>query len=111
MASCSQRPPVAVRSTPTGDGRLQVVVAAASSAGVSNNALRALRFGALTNARVEIAGRAVPAGATVQIPPGTGSATFMVARAVAGTAATVSFTAVDACGDWPSMVGGGVGAF
>jgi hypothetical protein len=37
--------------------------------------------------------------------------TFLVGRATAGQAATVSFTVTDGCGDFPTFVGGGPSAF
>jgi hypothetical protein len=45
----------------------------------------------------------------VTIPSGTQETTFTVQRTAAGQAATVPFTVVDACGNWPTFVGLGVG--
>lgn len=48
---------------------------------------------------------------TVNLPPRTLQFTFTVRRAAAGQSTTVPFTAVDSCGAWPTLVGGGPTAF
>jgi hypothetical protein len=96
---------------PNGDGRLRVSVSAGTSAGTPTNPLTGLRFTAVTNAIVyiDLFAQAVPF--TAPLPPDATQATFLVARQTAGQASTVGFTITDSCGGWPSVVGGGPGAF
>jgi hypothetical protein len=106
--ACAPRPDVAVSATPAADGSLQVTVSARTSAGTSTNALQALRFGATTNALVDVGAQGGASGNfTVTLPPGTQQTTFTVRRAVVTQAVTVPLTVVDACGDWPTFVGRG----
>jgi hypothetical protein len=118
-AVCAPRPSVAVATTPLGGGRLQVTITAPASA---NDRLLALRFGAATNARIEVTGPPQPpnaggsptsgtGGFAVSLPPGTQQTTFVVTRVTAGQGATVPLVVVDSCGEWPTVVGGGAGAF
>lgn len=109
---CATRPNVGVVTTPAGDGRLQVTVTANSSGTVPANTLRALRFGAVTNALVDAGSRVGVAGnAEVALPAGTAQTTFVVRRVTAGQPSTVQLVVVDACGDWPTVVGGGATGF
>jgi hypothetical protein len=104
--SCTPRPRVSVQSVP-GGGRLQVTVSASGQ----GNQVQTLRFTRTTNTVVDINGQSGRTGAfTVDLPAGTTSTTFAVRRSGAG-AGTVSLTVVDRCGDWPTFVGGGAGAF
>jgi hypothetical protein len=96
-----------VTTTPGGAGRLQVTVAAS---GVGNT-LRALAFGPATNAAVEASGQRGPGGFTATLPANTTTTRFTLSRTIAGQAATVPLTMTDACGDWPTVVGGGPSAF
>jgi len=43
--------------------------------------------------------------------PGTQQAQFVLQRVTPGQAATVQLTALDSCGEWPTVVGGGPNAF
>lgn len=109
---CASRPPVSVVTTPLGDGRLQVTLSAGTSAALPSNALRELRFAAATNALVDAGGQTGQGGAfTVTLAAGTQQTSFVIRRATAGQAATVPLVVVDACGDWPTIVGGGPSAF
>jgi len=103
---------VSVVATPSAPGRLQVIVRANVSAGTPSNGLAELRFTGLTNASVD-AGSQTSATApfSVTLPAGTSQSTFFVNRLVAGQATTVTLVAVDMCGDWPTVVGGGPTAF
>jgi hypothetical protein len=110
--SCAPRPNVVVASTPGAPGSLQVTVTATGA----NNLLLALRFGEprpSSNELVDVGGQTGRSGAfTVALPPlGVPQTQFTVRRATGGQATTVSFTVVDRCGDWPTLVGGGAGAF
>jgi len=84
------------------------VVSATSNAGFTN-ALQTIAWNAFDNATVEGIAGATPGGKTtlVNVP----SATFFVKRTIVGQAATLHFTVADACGDWPTFVGGGPDAF
>jgi hypothetical protein len=91
----------------SGDGRLLVTVAASGA----NTWLTALRFTQTPNALVDLPGQSGRTGSfTVGLPDGTTSTQFWVRRASAG-AATVRLVVVDRCGEWPTFVGGGPGAF
>jgi hypothetical protein len=110
--SCAPRPNVVVTSAPGAPGNLQVTVQATGA----NNLLLALRFGEprpSSNELVDVAGQTGRSGAfTVALPElGVPQTQFTVRRATEGQATTVSFTVVDRCGDWPTLAGGGAGAF
>jgi hypothetical protein len=57
----------------------------------------------------------VSPGQTVTLPEGAQRATLLLDRRAPAQnpdlASGVSFVATDACGEWPSFVGGGPGAF
>src|SRR5262249_35131919 len=106
--TCSPRPPVTVTSQPTADGRLQVTVTASTAGPNGANRLVELRSQAGTNALVDMGakpGRAGPFMDTLADHPT--SVTFFVRRATPGQATTIPLTVVDACGEWPTLVGGG----
>ena len=108
--ACSPRPPVTVRTAPSGPGQLRVTVTAGTTAGGAPNTLDALQFGVATNARIAVEGgpeRAV--GFTQALPAGTHQATFAVHRAGTG-AMNVPLKVLDGCGVWPTFVGAGAGA-
>lgn len=75
--------------------------------------LLTLRFGAATNALLDVPGG--PTGASgsfsVTLPPGTTQTSFVVRRATAGQGVSAPLTVVDSCGEWPTLVGGGTSAF
>jgi hypothetical protein len=102
-----------VTTTPSGAGRLQVTIAAATDAGSPPNRLVSLQFGAATNALIDVPGQ--PAGQTgnftVTLPGIQQQLTFVVRRAAAGQSTTVPLTVQDGCGAWPTFVGGGPSAF
>jgi hypothetical protein len=50
-------------------------------------------------------------GFTVTLPSGSQQTTFVLRRVTAGQAATANVTVVDACGDWPTVAGGGPTTF
>jgi len=96
-----------VQSTPAGPGRLLVTISASGA----NNWLTALRFTSTANAFVDVAGQTGRTGAfTIILPAGTASTQFAVRRVGPGPV-TVQLTVSDRCGDWPTLVGGGAGAF
>jgi hypothetical protein len=104
--ACARRPAVSVSVARGQPGQLHVTVIAGSGE------LRSMQFGAATNALIDI-GAVV--GATgnfsVTFAAGTQQVTFLVRRASAGQSTTVPLTANDACGAWPTFVGGGPSAF
>ena len=109
--ACSPRPAVTVTSQQTGDGRLQVTVTAGIQGPNGANRLTELRFGVGTNALVDLAGQSGRSGAfTVPLADRPTSLTFFVRRATAGQATSLPVTVVDGCGEWPTLVGGGIGA-
>ena len=52
----------------------------------------------------------IKTGLTVPLNPNVASYTFWVRREVAGQPATLPLIVTDACGDWPTFVGGGASA-
>lgn len=108
-ATCSPRPTPQVQTTAIGNGRLQVTVREPAG---SNAQIRAVRFGASTNAFVDI-GSATGLRDNVSFALSAGSTqmTFVIRQAVAGQAATVPLFVVDSCGDWQTLAGGGPAAF
>jgi len=103
---CSPRPPVQVRTTPSG-GALQVNVTATGE----NNRLLSLQFAQTSNALVDVGGQTGRTGAfTAALSGASANTTFTVRRNAAG-AATVSLSVVDRCGSWTTLVGGGAGSF
>jgi hypothetical protein len=108
---CAPRPSVGVTAVPTGDGRLGVTLRAQTLPATPANALSSLRIGFLTNAQVSLGGAALLAGQTVPLPPGTQEVGLVVQRLAPGQASTAQMVVTDACGDWPTFVGGGPTAF
>jgi len=108
-STCSPRPPIQVTTVPESPGRLRVTVTATGP----GSPLSALHFGAASNAQIDAPGAAP--GATgpfdVATPAGASSYTFVVRRTTAGQGVNVPFTVTDACGNWPTFVGGGPSAF
>jgi hypothetical protein len=101
--ACSPRPPAQVSTAPSGPGQLQVTVAATGA----GNSLQALRFGTATNARIQAGAQSGNSTFTVSLAPGTQQTTFALTRLTVGQPLTVNLVAVDACGDWPTVVGAG----
>jgi hypothetical protein len=111
-APCAPRPQVNVSAVPSGSGRLQVTVGLEPTAGTPGNRIQSLRFGAASNAVVDVGTQTGLAGdATVALTPSSPQTTFAIRRVANGQAATVRLTVVDACGEWSTLVGGGPGAF
>ena len=105
--ACAPRPRVQVHTVPTGDGRLNVTVSASGA----NNGLREIRLGPGSNALVDGPGvGGSPGNATLALPAGSQSTQFFVRRGGPGPV-TVPFVVLDRCGEWPTFVGGGAGAF
>jgi hypothetical protein len=108
---CTPRPKVVVSMAGAGSGTLQVSITASTTAGAPNNRLRELRFGAATNAKIDVRGIVGAVGGfTVTLTDRPQQVGFAVHRAIAGLATTAPVVAVDDCGDWPTFVGGGPSA-
>jgi hypothetical protein len=109
--SCPGRPTVNVSSQPDGSGRLAIHVTANGASGVANNAVYALGFNSptpSTNAVIDIGSQVGLTGDfMVNVAPAQPAITFYARPAQRGAPVTVGFTAVDACGNWPSLAGGG----
>jgi YVTN family beta-propeller protein len=101
--ACSPRPPVQVTTAPSSAGQLHVTVAATGA----GNSLQGLRFGTATNARIDAGAQTGSGSFSVTLPPGTTQTTFTVTRLTAVQPVTANLVAVDACGDWPTVVGAG----
>ena len=93
---------------------LRATLAARDAGCTPNNRIRALRFTRLTNATVEVPGLplvAAPSSGALLLAAPVPSLTLTVHRLESGQAATVELVVTDACGDWPTFVGGGPSAF
>ena len=92
----ASRSPVSVHTSALGGGRLQVDVHAAGTP----NAIRSI-----TPTRL-------PGNAVLESQPAiSGADATFVLRRTGPSAVTLPFTVADACGDWPTFVGGGPTAF
>jgi CSLREA domain-containing protein len=109
---CSPRPNVGVAVTPAGSGRLQATLTANTNISTPTNALQTIQLTSATGALVRDGNDnpiAVPT--IINLPANTTAFGFYIRKAVANQAATVSLTVTDACGPWPTFVGGGLSAF
>jgi hypothetical protein len=108
--TCTPRPPVRVSTVPSGTGVLSVTVE------TGGGTLARIEFGApraLTNASVSVTGgpASQSQGFTFTPPAGLTTVRFTVTALDRGLSTTVPFVVTDACGAWPTFVGGGPGAF
>jgi len=111
ITACTPRPRVEMQAVSTGDGRLRVILSVSSNPGFTN-ALQAITFNRLANASVLVDGTGrVSQGQRLTLPVGIQTAALSVSRGAPGQATTVQLTVTDACGNWPTFVGGGAGAF
>ena len=108
---CNPRPNLAVTTVPAGPGQLQARLTAQVLPATSLNSLQHITITAIDNATVLLNGSPVAAGASITLPGGTAQVTLLLQRQQLGAASLVSFVVTDVCGDWPSFVGGGPGAF
>ena len=108
-SQCGPRPKVQA-SPVVGGSKLQVHIGTTATPTQQNNPLTVLKFGAFQNAKVTLNGQPIASGQNVTMPPNTYAVDFTVERVTAGQATTVPLTVVDACGEWPTFVGGGTGA-
>ena len=104
--SCTPRPAVAVTTTRRARGQIEVTLKAGAGA------LRELRFASVSNVQIDIGDRRGQTGPfSYVLPTMTDHVTFQVRRLNVGLPTAVSMVAVDACGTWPTFVGGGPDAF
>src|ERR687885_120124 len=107
-ASCAPRPAVGVSVTPTGPQYtdLAVTLTAGSTPGLANQ-LASVRFNAIHDARID-AGSRLGESRTfeVSLPDGTEQFSFVVHPERAGVPPSVHLVIQDACGAWPTFVGG-----
>ena len=108
---CAPRPKVNVTMSPGGAGLLNATLQAQVLPATPANALTSLRVTALTNVQVSRNGVILAAGPIIPLPPGTQQIVLVVQRLVPGQAATAQLVVTDACGEWPTFVGGGPNAF
>jgi len=110
-SGCVPRPPVSVRTMPTGDGWLMVTVSS------GRGRLRSIEFGTdehpLPNAVVEVPAidKQTSIGFTYKPVPVTQQASFYLRRLTDGQAVTLPLVITDECGPWETFVGGGPSAF
>jgi len=106
--NCTPRPPVSVSVVRNGDGRLRATISASGA----TNAIESLNFTRTTGALVDLPNGGAQSGAFTYTPPaGTTSVQVFVRRAPGSAAATAELVVTDACGAWPTLIGGGAGAF
>jgi hypothetical protein len=109
---CSPRMPVQVSAVRAAPGRMNVTVQSGTRPGSTPNQLYLIRFDKLDNARVETSTGQVVSGAIMTLPTGATQGSFTIVRTgPADAGALVHLTVVDACGEWPTFVGGGRNAF
>ena len=98
--------PAGVQTTRGAGGQLQVTLSG------RGGTIRAVRFGAASNALIEVGGQPARSGDFTYTPPTpTAQIGLTIRRVAASVAATVPLVIVDAAGEWPTFVGGGPGAF
>jgi hypothetical protein len=104
--------PVGAGNAPLG---LQVTIAARPHQCTPANTLQELRFGddprVYRNAAIYIDAGLRQPPFTVTLPPGTTEKSFWVVPLSSDQAATVPVVAVDGCGPWETLVGGGAALF
>jgi hypothetical protein len=105
-ALCQPRPPVRVVVDASASGQFVVGVSATRLPLTPANWLNAVRFDRLDNAQVEVGGATHDEPFMFALPERPRDAAFRVRRLQPGTA-TVHFTVIDDCGEWPTFVGGG----
>jgi hypothetical protein len=106
--ACALRPKVGLQKERLGPSQIQGMLTAARPGCQPNNALTLIQVTRLDNATITVNGASAEAGATVTLPAGVTQAQVVVTRA-AGGAFVAHLSATDACGAWPTFVGGGAG--
>jgi hypothetical protein len=111
--TCNPRPPVTVTVTPSADGRLLASFTATTNGAVTSNQITELRFSSTDGALVDIPGGLTGGSGTFVHPltPPVAQTSIYVRRPASSGSATVHLRVVDACGEWPTFVGGGQTGF
>jgi hypothetical protein len=109
--SCASRPNVQVTTADIGNGQLRATLRSQTLPAVPTNALSHLHVTRLANAQVTLDGQPVQEGQTISLAASTQEVALVVQRLVPGQATTAQLVVTDVCGDWPTFVGGGPGAF
>ena len=108
-ASCAPRPPVEVTVTPTGPQHadLAVTLTAGTSAGAPSYQLASVRFNAIGYGWIEAGSQTGDRGSfEVAVPADTAQFSFVLHADTPGTPPTAHLVVHDACGAWPTFVGG-----
>lgn len=108
---CDPRPPVNVSVVPGQPHRLQATVASTNNGADVPNPLSSLHFTATDNATVDVGSVVGGSGDFTVSVSGQTQVTFFVNRLNSKLAVTVHLVVSDACGDWPTFVGGGPQSF
>ena len=108
---CNPRPNVGVASAPASPGQLLATVASQVLPATPTNGLQRITITRVDNATVSLNGAVVGPGQVIPLAGGTTQVSLLVQRQNPAAGSTVSFVVSDICGDWPSFVGGGPGAF
>jgi hypothetical protein len=110
-AQCGPRPKVNVSVTKIAPGQLRATVTVGTNPGTQNE-IQGIGWAKLTTAAVFVDSVGpVQAGQSTFFGPLTQSASFVITRTPGAQSATVELTVVDACGPWPTVVGGGPNAW
>jgi len=105
------RPKVNVSVVKLGSGQLRATVSVTTNPGTQNE-IQAIGWTKLTTATVVLDGVGpVQQGQASTFGPLTQSASFVVTCTAGAQSATVQLTVFDACGAWPTVVGGGPNAW
>lgn len=108
---CNPRPKVNVTVSNVGNGRLRATVAVTTNPGQQNE-IRIIRWDRLDTTTVSVVDVGpIQAGQTTTFGPLTQTATFIITRTPGAQSGTVRLTVTDACGAWPTFVGGGPNAW
>ncbi|MCC6178898.1 MAG: DUF11 domain-containing protein [Chloroflexi bacterium] len=108
--ACQPRPNVGVQVQQTGAGQLAVTIRATTNVDTPTNALQSIQITTVSNAAIDVPNgpSGAAGGITVPTQPGGQIAQFTVRRAAPGPF-RADLVVTDACGPWPTFVGGGIG--
>jgi hypothetical protein len=107
---CVNRPPV-VTSVSFVNGGLSATISASVGPSAPNNRLQQLSIGSSPNAAIDVRGQTLVANTTLVLPDRPQSVNLFIRRTSGTGAVTIPITAVDDCGNWPTLAGGGPDAF
>jgi hypothetical protein len=110
-AVCAPRPKIDVQTATVGGRRIQVTVRVGTEGPNVDNTVKTIEFGTPTNATLQMTGQTSIGTSPISLPAGTRQLVFIVQQTNPSAAVQVPFTVTDACGSWPTFVGGGANAF